>query len=107
MNCSHCLQDGVFVLSCFVSLIQLEESEDQYVQAERRYNSVKIVLDEKEKELGTASLKLQEALSTSAAHNNTIKQLEEAVQRYAPTSTHTFGIEGSGNIFYLLLHISK
>lgn len=85
MNCSHCLQD---VLSCFVPLIQLEESEDQYVQAERRYNSVKTVLDEKEKELGTASLKLQEALSTSATHNNTIKQLEEAVQRYAPTNAH-------------------
>lgn len=78
--------------------MQLEESEDQYVQAERRYNSVKTVLDEKEKELGTASLKLQEALSTSAAHNNTIKQLEEAVQRYAPTNTH-LGLKDQGMYF--------
>lgn len=73
--------------------MQLEESEDQYVHAERRYNSVKTVLDEKEKELGTASLKLQEVLSASAAHDNTIKQLEEAVQRCAPANTHTFGSE--------------
>nr|XP_029138652.1 ankyrin repeat domain-containing protein 26-like isoform X1 [Labrus bergylta] len=60
---------------------KLEESEDQYVQAERRINSLKSSLDEKEKELITAAQKLQEALSTSAASDSTIKQLEEAVQR--------------------------
>ncbi|XP_051807841.1 LOW QUALITY PROTEIN: ankyrin repeat domain-containing protein 26 [Acanthochromis polyacanthus] len=60
---------------------KLEESEDQYVQAERRINSLKSSLDEREKELTTAAQKLQEALSTSAASNVTIKQLEEAVQR--------------------------
>ncbi|XP_027128479.1 ankyrin repeat domain-containing protein 26 isoform X3 [Larimichthys crocea] len=60
---------------------KLEESEDQYVQAERRINSLKSTLDEREKELTTAAQKLQEALSASAASDITIKQLEEAVQR--------------------------
>lgn len=52
------------------------------MQAERRCNSLKSLLDEKEKEHTTAAQRLQEALSASAAHNTTIKQLEEAVQRY-------------------------
>ncbi|XP_071349150.1 ankyrin repeat domain-containing protein 26 isoform X2 [Trachinotus anak] len=60
---------------------KLEESEDQYVQAERRINSLKSSLDEKEKELTMAARKLQEALSASVASDTTIKQLEEAVQR--------------------------
>nr|XP_046249237.1 ankyrin repeat domain-containing protein 36A isoform X2 [Scatophagus argus] len=60
---------------------KLEESEDQYVQAERRINSIKNVLDEKEKELTTAVQKLQQTLSASATTDTTIKQLEEAVQR--------------------------
>ncbi|XP_078023828.1 ankyrin repeat domain-containing protein 26 isoform X10 [Epinephelus lanceolatus] len=60
---------------------KLEESEHQYVQAERRINSLKSSLDEREKELNTALQKHQEALSTSAASDTTIKQLEEAVQR--------------------------
>ncbi|XP_042352084.1 ankyrin repeat domain-containing protein 26 isoform X3 [Plectropomus leopardus] len=60
---------------------KLEESEHQYVQAERRINSLKSSLDEKEKELNTAALKHQEALSASGASETTIKQLEEAVQR--------------------------
>lgn len=77
--------------------MQLEESEDQYVHAERRYNSVKTVLDEKEKELSAASLKLQEALSASAVHDNTIKQLEEAVQRYMHRQTHTHTHLGVNN----------
>lgn len=67
--------------------MQLEESEEQYVQAERRINSLKTIVDEKEKELTTAAQKLQEALSASAACDITIKQLEEAVQRYLQTST--------------------
>lgn len=83
--------------------MQLEESEDQYVHAERRYNSVKTVLDEKEKELGTASLKLQEALSASALYDNTIKQLEEAVQRYMHRQTHThLGLKNQAICFLLL-----
>ncbi|XP_034391750.1 ankyrin repeat domain-containing protein 26 isoform X3 [Cyclopterus lumpus] len=60
---------------------KLEESEDQYVQAEKRINGLKSVLDEKEKELATAAQKHQEALSASAASGTTIKQLEEAVQQ--------------------------
>ncbi|GLD58997.1 ankyrin repeat domain-containing protein 26-like isoform X1 [Lates japonicus] len=60
---------------------KLEESEDHFVQAERRINSFKSSLDEKEKEITTAALKLQEVLSASAASDTTIKQLEEAVQR--------------------------
>ncbi|XP_069384329.1 ankyrin repeat domain-containing protein 26 isoform X4 [Paralichthys olivaceus] len=60
---------------------KLEESEDHHVQAERRINSLKSGLDEREKELTTAAQKLQEALSASAASDTTIKQLEEAVQR--------------------------
>ncbi|XP_044049238.1 ankyrin repeat domain-containing protein 26 isoform X13 [Siniperca chuatsi] len=60
---------------------KLEESEDQYVQAERRINSLKSSLDDREKELITAAQKLQVALSASAASDTTIKQLEEAVQR--------------------------
>lgn len=68
--------------------MQLEESEEQHVQAERRNNSLKSSLDDKEKELTTAAQRLQEALSASAAHNTTIKQLEEAVQRYVQ-ATHT------------------
>ncbi|XP_050929149.1 ankyrin repeat domain-containing protein 26 isoform X2 [Lates calcarifer] len=61
--------------------VKLEESEDRFVQAERRINSFKSSLDEKEKEINTAAQKLQEALSASAASDTTIKQLEEAVQR--------------------------
>ncbi|XP_078113578.1 ankyrin repeat domain-containing protein 26 isoform X5 [Sander vitreus] len=60
---------------------KLEESEDQYVQAERRINSLKSCLDEREKQLTTTAQKLQEVLSASAASDTTIKQLEEAVQR--------------------------
>lgn len=67
--------------------MQLEESEEQYMQAERRINSLKSILDEKEKELSTAAQKLQEALSASAAHDTVIKQLEEAVQRYVHINT--------------------
>ncbi|KAM3870152.1 LOW QUALITY PROTEIN: ankyrin repeat domain-containing protein 26 [Diretmus argenteus] len=60
---------------------KLEESEDQYVQSERRINSLKSSVDEKERELTVAAQKLQEALSASAGSDTTIKQLEEAMQR--------------------------
>lgn len=64
------------------------------MQAEKNINRLKNMLDEREKELTTAAQKLQEALSTSGATDTTIKQLEEAVQRYVPTNavyinTHT------------------
>lgn len=60
---------------------QLQESEDQFVQAERRINSLKSSLDEKEREVIASSQKLQEVLSVSAASEKTVKQLEEAIQR--------------------------
>ncbi|XP_077939067.1 ankyrin repeat domain-containing protein 26 isoform X24 [Gasterosteus aculeatus] len=60
---------------------KLEESEDQYVQAEKRINCLKNVLDEKEKELAAAAQRHQAALSASAASEITIKQLEEAMQQ--------------------------
>ncbi|KAM6936992.1 ankyrin repeat domain-containing protein 26 [Xenentodon cancila] len=60
---------------------KLEESEDQYVQAEKRINSLKGSLDERDKELASAAQKLQGVLSASAAADFTIKQLEEAVQK--------------------------
>ncbi|XP_072242367.1 ankyrin repeat domain-containing protein 26 [Leuresthes tenuis] len=60
---------------------KLEESEDEYMQAERRINSLKSSLDDREKELSATAQKLQEALSASAASDITIKQLEEAVQK--------------------------
>lgn len=55
------------------------------MQAERHVSSLKSSLDEREKELNTAAQKLQEALSASAASEITIKQLEEAVQKYVQT----------------------
>ncbi|XP_072292130.1 ankyrin repeat domain-containing protein 26 [Eucyclogobius newberryi] len=61
---------------------KLAESEDQYVQAEKRYNSLKSSCDEKEKEMAITAQRLQEALSASAASAATVKQLEEAVQRF-------------------------
>ncbi|KAK6318643.1 hypothetical protein J4Q44_G00119340 [Coregonus suidteri] len=60
---------------------KLEESEDQYVQAERRIKALKSSLDEKEREVVATSQKLQEVLSAFAGSDTTIKQLEEAVQR--------------------------
>uniref|UniRef100_A0A8D3C3Q8 Ankyrin repeat domain-containing protein 26 n=1 Tax=Scophthalmus maximus TaxID=52904 RepID=A0A8D3C3Q8_SCOMX len=60
---------------------KLEESEEHFVQAERRINSLKSSVDEREREVTTAAQKLQEALSSSTASDTTVKQLEEAVQR--------------------------
>lgn len=42
-------------------------------------------LDEREKELSSAVQKLQASLSTSAAYETTIKQLEQDMQRSAQT----------------------
>ncbi|XP_068168753.1 ankyrin repeat domain-containing protein 26-like [Antennarius striatus] len=60
---------------------KLEESEDQYVQAEKRINGLKNALDHKEKELTGAAQEIQTALNASAASDTTVRQLEEAVQR--------------------------
>lgn len=77
------------------------------MQAERRINSLKSGLDERERELTTAAQKLQEALSASAASDTTIKQLEEAVQRYVQahafhTHTHTHLGLKDRLIYYIL-----
>ncbi|KAM8891549.1 ankyrin repeat domain-containing protein 26 isoform 7-T11 [Spinachia spinachia] len=60
---------------------KLEESEDQYVQAEKRVNHLKNILDENGKELAAAAQRHQAALSASAASEITIRQLEEAMQQ--------------------------
>lgn len=68
---------------------QLEESKEQYVEGERRIASLKGIVDEKERELSTAAQKLQEALSTAASQDTTIKQLEEDVQKYVLRKRHS------------------
>ncbi|XP_072527973.1 ankyrin repeat domain-containing protein 26 isoform X2 [Salminus brasiliensis] len=60
---------------------KLQEIEEQYMQAERRINSLKGSLDEKEREVISTGQKLQEVLAASTCTDQTIKQLEEAVQR--------------------------
>ncbi|XP_051975723.1 ankyrin repeat domain-containing protein 26-like [Xyrauchen texanus] len=60
---------------------KLQESEEQYVQAERRIGNLKSSLDEKEREACNTAQKLKEALTASTGKEQTIKQLEEAVQR--------------------------
>ncbi|XP_073798583.1 ankyrin repeat domain-containing protein 26 isoform X18 [Danio rerio] len=60
---------------------KLQESEETYVQAERRIAQLKSSLDDKEREACSTAHKLEEALSASAGKEQTIRQLEEAVQR--------------------------
>ncbi|XP_051978837.1 ankyrin repeat domain-containing protein 26 [Xyrauchen texanus] len=60
---------------------KLQESEEQYVQAERRISNLKSSLDEKEREVCSTAQKLEEALTACTGKEQTIKQLEEAVQR--------------------------
>ncbi|XP_051917915.1 ankyrin repeat domain-containing protein 36A [Hippocampus zosterae] len=57
------------------------ERESQCLQGEKHVNDLRCRLDEREKELGAATQKQQEALSAAAAANVVVKQLEEAVQR--------------------------
>ncbi|XP_062848878.1 ankyrin repeat domain-containing protein 26 isoform X2 [Trichomycterus rosablanca] len=59
---------------------KFQDSEELYLQAERRINTLKGTLDEKERDLISASQKLQEALAATGSTEQTIKQLEEAVQ---------------------------
>ncbi|XP_077066156.1 ankyrin repeat domain-containing protein 26 isoform X24 [Siphateles boraxobius] len=60
---------------------KLQESEEVYVQAERRISHLKSSLDDKEREACSTAQKLEEALSASTGKEQTIRQLEEAVQR--------------------------
>lgn len=62
---------------------QLQESEEVYVQAERRISQLKSSLDDKEREACSTAKKLEEALAASTGKEQTIRQLEEAVQRYS------------------------
>ncbi|XP_035391096.1 ankyrin repeat domain-containing protein 26 isoform X2 [Electrophorus electricus] len=60
---------------------KLQESEELYIQAERRVNNLKGSLDDKERDVINIGQKLQEALAGTANTDQTIKQLEEAMQR--------------------------
>ncbi|XP_030628026.1 ankyrin repeat domain-containing protein 26 [Chanos chanos] len=60
---------------------KLREAEEQNMQAERKISSLRSSLDDKEREVIATSLKLQEALSSKEATDQTTKQLEEAIQR--------------------------
>ncbi len=62
--------------------LQLQESEDVYVQSEKRISQLKSSLDDKEREANSTAQKLEEVLAASTGKEHTIKQLEEAVQRY-------------------------
>lgn len=68
------------------------------MQAERHMNSLKSSLDERERDLNTAAQKLQEVMSASAASEITIKQLEEAVQKYVQAHfTYTKALLSKGD----------
>ncbi|XP_059392524.1 ankyrin repeat domain-containing protein 26 [Carassius carassius] len=60
---------------------KLQESEEVYVQAEKRISQLKSSLDDKEREACSTAQKLEVALAASTGREQTIKQLEEAVQR--------------------------
>ncbi|XP_043083712.1 ankyrin repeat domain-containing protein 26 isoform X2 [Puntigrus tetrazona] len=60
---------------------KLQESEEVYVQAEKRVSQLKSSLDDKERESCSTAQKLEEAQAASTAKEQTIKQLEDAVQR--------------------------
>ncbi|XP_057185653.1 ankyrin repeat domain-containing protein 26 isoform X4 [Triplophysa rosa] len=60
---------------------KLQETEELHVQAERRISHLKNTLDEKEREVYNTAQKLEEALAASASKEQTLKQLEEAMQR--------------------------
>lgn len=49
---------------------------------ERRINTLMSTLDEKERDLISTGQKLKEVLAGTSRSEQTIKQLEEAVQRY-------------------------
>ncbi|XP_061496058.1 ankyrin repeat domain-containing protein 26 isoform X2 [Rhineura floridana] len=60
---------------------KLQESEDQYLQSERRIHDLRNALDAKEHEANVASQKLQDLLVASSGTSNAIKQLEDHIQR--------------------------
>ncbi|XP_058045788.1 ankyrin repeat domain-containing protein 26-like isoform X3 [Ahaetulla prasina] len=60
---------------------KLQDSEVQTIQCERSTRELRHALDIKEREASAASQKLQDLLVASSGTNNTIKQLEEHIQR--------------------------
>ncbi|NWH80895.1 ANR26 protein, partial [Piaya cayana] len=60
---------------------KLRELEEQHLQSEHCVNNLKTALDNKEREAIASSQKLQDLLLASSGTDNTIKQLEEHVQR--------------------------
>ncbi|KAJ0069880.1 hypothetical protein NL108_016046, partial [Boleophthalmus pectinirostris] len=71
---------------------KLAESEDQYVQAEKRYNSLKSNFDDAEKELAITAQRLQEALleienakleAAAKQQSNKIEALQKGAQEAA------------------------
>uniref|UniRef100_A0A670YYC9 CCDC144C-like coiled-coil domain-containing protein n=1 Tax=Pseudonaja textilis TaxID=8673 RepID=A0A670YYC9_PSETE len=60
---------------------KLQDSEVQTIQCERSTHELRHALDIKEREASASAQKLQDLLVASSGTNNTIKQLEEHIQR--------------------------
>ncbi|TRY97025.1 hypothetical protein DNTS_001441 [Danionella cerebrum] len=60
---------------------KLQEGEESLVQAERRIAQMKSSLEDRERDACSTTQKLQEAISESATREQSVRQLEEAVQR--------------------------
>ncbi|XP_053111042.1 ankyrin repeat domain-containing protein 26-like isoform X2 [Hemicordylus capensis] len=60
---------------------KLQESEEQYIQSKRHIHDLRSALNAKEHETSVECQKLQDLLVVSSERNNTIKQLEEHIQR--------------------------
>ncbi|XP_043981319.1 ankyrin repeat domain-containing protein 26 isoform X2 [Gambusia affinis] len=71
---------------------KLEEIEEKYLQAERQMGSMKIKLDETEKELSATIRKLQEKTAALLASEITTKQLEEALLKLEIENARLEGI---------------
>ncbi|XP_077567363.1 ankyrin repeat domain-containing protein 26-like isoform X1 [Stigmatopora nigra] len=61
---------------------KMDEKECHYILVEKQVSELKSRLDEREQQLCISSQKHKEALSLVAAGNNSVKQLEESVQRH-------------------------
>ena len=61
--------------------LQLQGTEEQYLQSKRHIHDLRNALDAKEHEINVTSQKLQDLLVAFSEVNNTIKQLEEHIQR--------------------------
>ncbi|KAJ8382531.1 hypothetical protein SKAU_G00033090 [Synaphobranchus kaupii] len=81
----HCsdLQDEKIKMQEHINWLegQLKEREEQNAQSKRCIHNLRLSLEGKDCEVVTSSQKLQEALSTSAYFEKTIKELKESVQK--------------------------